>query len=176
MLGVLVELYLTIDKLVFGNPIGQRPLLLLGALLIIVGVQLLSLGLIGELIANSRARRRAGPRPDRRAAPAAEGAGRTPGPAGAAGQAARAPRGRRRSRPAAVKGPQQNRRRRAWVRGGQRHRTFAAWAAAAGGPHTRSVAYFGTDQPDYPRNAVLIAGLREHGVDVREFRVPLSRG
>jgi hypothetical protein len=53
---VLIELYMTIDKLVFGNPIGQRPLLLLGALLIIVGVQLLSLGLIGELIANSRAR------------------------------------------------------------------------------------------------------------------------
>jgi glycosyltransferase involved in cell wall biosynthesis len=60
-IGVLVELYLTIDKLVFGNPIGQRPLLLLGALFIIVGVQLLSLGLIGELIANSRARR--GPDP-----------------------------------------------------------------------------------------------------------------
>jgi hypothetical protein len=58
---VLVELYLTIDKIVFGNPIGQRPLLLLGALFIIVGVQLLSLGLIGELIANSRARR--GPDP-----------------------------------------------------------------------------------------------------------------
>ena len=61
VIGVLVELYLTVDKLVFGDPIGQRPLLLLGALLIIVGVQLLSLGLIGELIANSRARR--GPDP-----------------------------------------------------------------------------------------------------------------
>jgi glycosyltransferase involved in cell wall biosynthesis len=61
VVGVLLELYLTIDKLVFGHPIGQRPLLLLGALLIIVGVQLLSLGLIGELIANSRARR--GPDP-----------------------------------------------------------------------------------------------------------------
>jgi glycosyltransferase involved in cell wall biosynthesis len=60
-IGVLVELYLTIDKLAFGNPIGQRPLLLLGALFIIVGVQLLSLGLIGELIANSRAR--SGPDP-----------------------------------------------------------------------------------------------------------------
>jgi glycosyltransferase involved in cell wall biosynthesis len=56
LVGVLVELYLTFDKLVFGHPIGQRPLLLLGALLIIVGVQLLSLGLIGELIANTRAR------------------------------------------------------------------------------------------------------------------------
>ena len=39
-IGVLVELYLTVDKLVFGHPIGQRPLLLLGALVIIVGVQL----------------------------------------------------------------------------------------------------------------------------------------
>jgi glycosyltransferase involved in cell wall biosynthesis len=56
IIGVIVELYLSIDKLAFGSPIGQRPLLLLGALLIIVGVQLLSLGLIGELIANSRAR------------------------------------------------------------------------------------------------------------------------
>ncbi len=56
LVGLLVELYLTIDKLFFGHPIGQRPLLLLGALLIIVGVQLLSLGLIGELIANTRAR------------------------------------------------------------------------------------------------------------------------
>jgi len=61
-IGVLVELYLTVDKLVFGHSIGQRPLLLLGALAIIVGVQLLSLGLIGELIANSRAR--GGPDPD----------------------------------------------------------------------------------------------------------------
>ena len=61
LIGILVELYLTVDKLAFGHPIGQRPLLLLGALSIIVGVQLLSLGLIGELIANSRARR--GPDP-----------------------------------------------------------------------------------------------------------------
>lgn len=61
VVGVLIEIYMTIDKLAFGNPIGQRPLLLLGALLIIVGVQLLSLGLVGELIANSRARR--GPDP-----------------------------------------------------------------------------------------------------------------
>lgn len=39
----------------------------------------------------------------------------------------------------------------------------------------RSVAYFGTYEPDYPRNAVLIAGLREHGVEVHEFRAPLPR-
>lgn len=40
---------------------------------------------------------------------------------------------------------------------------------------TRAVAYFGTYEPDYPRNAVLIAGLREHGVEVLEFRAPLPR-
>ena len=38
---------------------------------------------------------------------------------------------------------------------------------------TRAVAYFGTYEPDYPRNAVLIAGLREHGVEVHEFRAAL---
>jgi glycosyltransferase involved in cell wall biosynthesis len=53
--GVLVDLYLTIDKL-FGHPIGQRPLLVFGTLLIIVGIQLLSLGLVGELITQARAR------------------------------------------------------------------------------------------------------------------------
>ena len=37
---------------------------------------------------------------------------------------------------------------------------------------TRAVAYFGTYDPDYPRNAVLIAGLRELGVTVHEFRAP----
>ena len=39
VVGLLIDLYLTIDKF-FGHPIGQRPLLLLGALLIIVGIQL----------------------------------------------------------------------------------------------------------------------------------------
>jgi glycosyltransferase involved in cell wall biosynthesis len=38
---------------------------------------------------------------------------------------------------------------------------------------TRAVAYFGTYEPDYPRNAVLIAGLREQGVEVHEFRAAL---
>jgi glycosyltransferase involved in cell wall biosynthesis len=52
-------------------------------------------------------------------------------------------------------------------------RRLATVRTAAGGSHIRSVAYFGTYQPDYPRNAVLIAGLREHGVDVHEFQAPL---
>jgi len=38
---------------------------------------------------------------------------------------------------------------------------------------THAVAYFGTYDPDYPRNAVLLEGLREHGVRVWEFRSPL---
>ena len=40
---------------------------------------------------------------------------------------------------------------------------------------TRAVAYFGTYEPDYPRNAVLIAGLREHGVEVFEFQAALPQ-
>lgn len=36
-----------------------------------------------------------------------------------------------------------------------------------------AVAYFGTYDPDYPRTAVLIAGLRELGVTVHEFRAAL---
>jgi glycosyltransferase involved in cell wall biosynthesis len=37
----------------------------------------------------------------------------------------------------------------------------------------RAVAYFGTYDPDYPRSAVVIAGLRELGVAVYEVRAPL---
>ncbi len=40
---------------------------------------------------------------------------------------------------------------------------------------TRAVAYFGTYDPAYPRNAVMIQGLREHGVRVEEFQAPLPR-
>jgi glycosyltransferase involved in cell wall biosynthesis len=50
ILGFLILLYLTIDKLFFGNPIGSRPLILLGALLIIVGIQLIGMGLLGEML------------------------------------------------------------------------------------------------------------------------------
>lgn len=49
-LGFLVLLYLSIEKLVIGNPIGGRPLLLLGALLLIVGIQFIGMGLLGEMI------------------------------------------------------------------------------------------------------------------------------
>lgn len=50
LLGFLISLYLAIDKLFFGRDIGGRPLLLLGALLIIVGIQLIGMGLLGEML------------------------------------------------------------------------------------------------------------------------------
>ena len=64
--GTLVLIYLTVLKLT-GEAIGQRPLLTLGVLLVVVGVQLVSLGLVSELIAEPPrgAHRR---RPDGRAA------------------------------------------------------------------------------------------------------------
>jgi glycosyltransferase involved in cell wall biosynthesis len=49
-LGFLILFYLSADKLFFGRDIGGRPLLLLGALLIIVGIQLIGMGLLGEML------------------------------------------------------------------------------------------------------------------------------
>lgn len=48
-LGFLILLYLSIEK-ILGRPIGGRPLLLLGVLLVIVGVQFIGMGLLGEMI------------------------------------------------------------------------------------------------------------------------------
>lgn len=50
LLGFLFSLYLTIEKIFLGHQIGGRPLLLLGALLIIVGIQLIGMGLLGEML------------------------------------------------------------------------------------------------------------------------------
>jgi glycosyltransferase involved in cell wall biosynthesis len=47
--GAAILAYLTADK-IGGAAIGGRPLLLLGVLLVVVGVQFLSLGLIGEML------------------------------------------------------------------------------------------------------------------------------
>lgn len=48
--GCVISLYLTLQKLLLGIAIGGRPLLLLGVLLIIVGVQFVGMGLLGEMI------------------------------------------------------------------------------------------------------------------------------
>jgi dolichol-phosphate mannosyltransferase len=50
-LGTAVLVYLTVLKLT-GEAIGHRPLLTLGVLLVVVGVQLVSLGLVSELVAS----------------------------------------------------------------------------------------------------------------------------
>jgi glycosyltransferase involved in cell wall biosynthesis len=47
--GTALLVYLTIDK-ILGNAIGKRPLLTLGVLLVVVGMQFFSLGLISEMI------------------------------------------------------------------------------------------------------------------------------
>ena len=49
-LGVAIGAYLSWIKLAYGAAIADRPLLLLAVLLIVLGVQFVSLGLIGELI------------------------------------------------------------------------------------------------------------------------------
>lgn len=48
--GILLSLWISIDKIVFGRPIGDRPLLLFGVLMIIVGAQMFTTGLLGEMI------------------------------------------------------------------------------------------------------------------------------
>jgi hypothetical protein len=51
LVGFVLGLYLTWVKFGTGQPIGGRPLLLLATLLMVFGLQLVSLGLIGELLA-----------------------------------------------------------------------------------------------------------------------------
>jgi glycosyltransferase involved in cell wall biosynthesis len=48
--GFLILAWLTAEKIALGRDIGGRPLLLLGVLLALIGVQLVATGLIGELL------------------------------------------------------------------------------------------------------------------------------
>ena len=52
--GFLISLYLTYEKLILGLPLGDRPLLLLGALMILLGAQLFLTGLLGEMVIKQR--------------------------------------------------------------------------------------------------------------------------
>ncbi len=51
--GVIIGLYLTILKYFYHQSIGGRPLLMLAVLLIFIGVQFVSMGLLGELMART---------------------------------------------------------------------------------------------------------------------------
>jgi glycosyltransferase involved in cell wall biosynthesis len=54
--GFVCLIYLTVIK-IFGAGIGERPLLTLGVLLLVVGIQLVSLGLLSELITSQHEER-----------------------------------------------------------------------------------------------------------------------
>jgi len=49
-LGVVIGIYLSFMKLVYGIALAERPLLLLAILLVMIGVQLVTMGLLGELV------------------------------------------------------------------------------------------------------------------------------
>ena len=49
-IGFVIGAYLSIQRLVFGMGIGDRPLLLLAVLLIFLGAQFITMGLLGEII------------------------------------------------------------------------------------------------------------------------------
>jgi glycosyltransferase involved in cell wall biosynthesis len=51
--GFAIGLYLTFQKFVYNSDIGGRPLLLLGILLIFIGFQFVTMGLLGEMLART---------------------------------------------------------------------------------------------------------------------------
>jgi len=51
--GFVFALYLTVQKLVYDMDIGGRPLLLLSILLIFIGIQFITMGLLGEMLART---------------------------------------------------------------------------------------------------------------------------
>ena len=53
VIGIGIEFYLTIEK-ISGESIGDRPLLLLGVLLIVVGIQFVTFGLLAQMIVAMR--------------------------------------------------------------------------------------------------------------------------
>lgn len=52
--GFVINAYIAVLKIFYGVPIGNRPLFFLGILLMVVGVQLFSIGFLGEMINKNR--------------------------------------------------------------------------------------------------------------------------
>ena len=50
IVGLGIELYLFVYRILQMGPIAGRPLLILGALLLVIGLQMISIGLLGEMI------------------------------------------------------------------------------------------------------------------------------
>ena len=53
LIGAAMLVYLVTIKLFYGIDIGDRPLLIAGTLLVVVGVQFISLGVIGEILSRT---------------------------------------------------------------------------------------------------------------------------
>ncbi len=58
LLGFSISLYITLDKILLNKPVSNRPILFLGILLLILGVQLFSTGLLGEMLSSSSTKER----------------------------------------------------------------------------------------------------------------------
>ncbi len=56
LFGFLISLYVTLEKILLHKPVSNRPILFLGILLLILGVQLFSTGLLGEMLSTSSSR------------------------------------------------------------------------------------------------------------------------
>lgn len=55
--GALLSLFLAGERLLFGVALADRPILVLAVLMVVLGIQLLAIGLIGEIIIFTRGRR-----------------------------------------------------------------------------------------------------------------------
>ena len=83
-LGALFTAYLVIARLVFGVPLVDRPALVLSTLMVVLGIQIISVGLIGEIVAFTYAKDVKDYRVDRVVEPPADAAPDAPPVAAAA--------------------------------------------------------------------------------------------
>jgi hypothetical protein len=57
LVGALATVYLVVERLVFGEPLADRPALVFSVLMLVLGVQIVALGLIGEIVIFASSRR-----------------------------------------------------------------------------------------------------------------------
>lgn len=56
IIGTIIDLWVSVEWMIGSTSLSNRPILLLGVLLILVGVQLISLGLLGEMVVKNSVR------------------------------------------------------------------------------------------------------------------------
>jgi hypothetical protein len=54
--GVVISLYLVLERLLFQVALSNRPLFLIGILFVVLGLQIFAIGLVGELLIFTHAR------------------------------------------------------------------------------------------------------------------------